>query len=496
MSRGERDWRRKGAVMLLTVVALLFLLPLVGLAIDASLAFVVKARLSSACDAATLAAARNLTVGLTLTEQAASAQARALAFFDANFPDGYFTTRNRTRAAAVAETGFRTRTVTVTASVDAPVYFMGMLGYQYMTVRAEGRASRRDINLILVLDRSSSMSASGSCEPMKTAARQFVTMFANDRDRLGLIAFGASSILAFPPAQNFRTASPNMDTLIGQISCFGNTNMAQALSQAYDQLVVINEPGALNIVVFFTDGLANGITAQFPIKTQADTRYGYGHSPYDSTGTQYSMAPSTCQDGGGRTYPNAAWAPAAKTGVLAQWSGFASTGTTAGLINPLQPLMSTTSEPGITDDAGCSFETDLQHVRRDIAYIPNQDVFGNTANCCYQATQTFTSGAYLGFMRPDKPSSVGVASANAVDSAAQRMRADTRLAPVIYTIGLGNPVTGEAPDEVLMRRMANDPTSPIYDNHKMDGLYVFAANSTQLSMAFYRIASEVLRIAR
>ena len=49
---------------------------------------------------------------------------------------------------------------------------------------------------------------------------------------------------------------------------------------------------------------------------------------------------------------------------------------------------------------------------------------------------------------------------------------------------------------MLMRRMSNDPTSPIYDNTKMDGLYVFAANSTQLSMAFYRIASEVLRIAR
>jgi Flp pilus assembly protein TadG len=480
-------------------LALLFLLPLVGLAIDASLAFVVKARLSSACDAASLAAARSLTVGLSLPEQEASARARALAFFDANFPNGYFTTRNRTRTAAVAETGFRTRTVTVTASVDAPVYFMGMFGYRYMTVRAEGRASRRDINLILVLDRSSSMQASGSCAPMKTAARQFITMFANGRDRLGLIVFGASSILAFPPAQNFRTASPSMDTLIGQISCFGNTNMAQALSEAYVRLGIVNEPGALNIIVFFTDGLANGITAQFPVKMLTDTRYGYGHSPYTSTGSTYSMAPSTCQDSALRTYPTAGWAPAAKTGVLAQWSGFASTGSTAGLINPTQPLMSTTTEPAIADRAGCTFgsgTTDLDHVRRDIAYIPNTDAFGNNARCCYQTPQTFTSGAYSGFMRPDRPSSVGIASANAVDSAAQRMRNDAQLTPVIYAIGLGNPATGEQPDEVLMRRMSNDPTSPIYDNTKMEGLYVFATNNTQLSMAFYRIASEVLRIAR
>lgn len=485
--------------MLLTVVALLFILPLVGLAIDASLAFVVKAKLSSACDAASLAAARNLTVGLTLAEQEASARVRALAFFDANFPAGFFTTRNRTRTAAVAETAFRTRTVTVTASVDAPVYFMGMLGYRYMTVRAEGRASRRDINLILVLDRSSSMQASGSCAPMKAAALQFITMFANGRDRLGLIVFGASSILAFPPAQNFRTASPSMDTLIGQITCFGNTGTAQALWQGYQQLVTVNEPGALNIVVFFTDGLANGINAQFPIKMQTDTRYGYGVSPYTSTGTTYSMAPSTCQDGAGRTYPTAGWAPAAKTGVLAQWSGFASTGSTAGLLNPTQPLMSTTTEPAITDRAGCTFgsgTTNLDRVRRDIAYIPNQDVFGNNARCCYQTAQTFTSGAYSGFMRPDRPSSVGIASANAVDSAAQRMRNDAQIAPVVYTIGLGNPATGEQPDEVLMRRMSNDRTSPIYDNTKLEGLYVFAASSAELSGAFYRIASEVLRIAR
>jgi hypothetical protein len=424
-----------------------------------------------------------------------------LAFFDANFPEGFFTSRNRTRTAAVAETGFRTRTVSVTASVDAPVYFMGMLGYRYMTVRAEGRASRRDINLILVLDRSSSMQASGSCEPMKAAARQFVTMFANGRDRLGLVVFGASSILAFPPAQNFMTASPSMDTLLSQISCFGNTNMAQALSEAYNQVGIINEPGALNIVVFFTDGLANGITAQFPVKMQTDTRYGDGDpaGPYPNAGSTYSMPPSTCMDGAGRQYPTAGWAPAPKTGVVAQWSGFASTGATAGIINPLQPTMGTTNEPSISDRNGCNFgsgTSNLNRVRRDAAYIPDQDVFGNNARCCYQTPQTHGSGPYSGFMRIDRPSSIGIASANAVDSAAQRMRNDTRLAPVIYTIGLGNPVTGEQPDEVLMRRMSNDRTSPIYDNTKMEGLYVFAANSAELSAAFYRIASEVLRIAR
>ncbi len=104
MIQANRDWRRKGAVMLLTTLALVFCFPWSAGHRRQPPSFVVKARLSSACDAAALAAARNLNVGLTIDEQAASATARALAFFDANFPDGFMSSE-----IAAASSGRRER---------------------------------------------------------------------------------------------------------------------------------------------------------------------------------------------------------------------------------------------------------------------------------------------------------------------------------------------------------------------------------------------------
>jgi Flp pilus assembly protein TadG len=492
MKRENRDWRRrKGAVLLLTTLALVFLIPLVGLAIDASLSFVVKARLSSACDAAALAAARNLSVGLTIDEQAASAQARALAFFDANFPEGYMSARNRSRSAEVAESGVRTRTVTVSGQVDAPVYFMGMFGYSYMTIKAEGKASRRDVNLILVLDRSGSMQTSGSCAPMKAAAQTFISMFANQRDRLGLVVFSTGSLLAFPPAMNFRTASPSMPSIVGNIVCEGWTTMAQALSEAYNEIVTINEPGALNVIVLFTDGNPTALTASYPVKRVVDTRFGYGDDGYSRTYQEYAMDPSTCKDSSGRTYTNPLWDPADKLGNIA-CSSTLQTGTTSGVfVRTLSSVSDGSSTDLISDRSGCRFGSNSSYMRRDVAYIPNVDYYGNaTTGSYFTNLATFTSGTYAGQLRPDKPNTVTQACTNATDSAAIRIRGNTVLDPVIYTIGLGDV------DPVLLRRIANDPDSPIFDDTKMQGMYAYAEDNTQLSAAFYRIASEVLRIAR
>lgn len=497
---------RRGIAIVITAISLVLITFMVGLAVDAAFLYLVKAKLSSSCDAAALAAARSLNVGLTLAAQESSARARATAFFQANFPAGTMNTKNLVLQITVAESGLRTRTVQVQASLDAPTYFMKMAGYNKVPVVASGTASRRDVNLILVLDRSSSMQNSGSCTPMKEAAKSFVANFAEGRDRLGMVVFGASWYLGFPPSKNFKTSSPTLEERIGQISCYGNTSSAMAISEAYNQIVQINEPGALNIILFFTDGLPNGVTASFPVKRLSDSRYGDGSSTYSRTGSLYTYPKSTCYDAAGRNNANAAWNPQDRVGVLSQWSGFAATGTTAGLIAPYAASINAGSEPSIdgpvssaTSRQGCNFgpgTSNLGWVRRDIAYIPQTDVYGNGTLCCYTTAETFASGPYVGQIRPDKPSSVGKASANATDNAAARIRRDTTYAPVFYVIGLGDPTGAEPPDEALLAKIANDPTSPGYNPAETTGLYVFAPNNTQLNQAFSRIASEILRLSR
>jgi hypothetical protein len=79
---------------------------------------------------------------------------------------------------------------------------------------------------------------------------------------------------------------------------------------------------------------------------------------------------------------------------------------------------------------------------------------------------------------------------NLSDNVAAMARNNPTLPVVTYTIGLGTLV-----DHDILRRMANDPTSPSYDSSRVSGLYVYAPTVDQINAAYARIASEVLRLA-
>ncbi len=320
----QKSVREKGIAVMMTAGLMFLIVPIAGLAVDGGIAYVLKTRLSSATDAAALAAARSLNVGLTLSEQEAEAKARALDFFDANFKDGSYGTKNLSVGADVAETEAKTRSVTVTAAFDAPQYFMRLLGFEKVRIGAMGRASRRDVNLILVLDKSGSMQTGYSagdpdspCEKMKEASKYFVNLFAEGRDRLGMITYGSTAFRAYVPTMNFKTASPKLVETIGTITCSGGTSTGMAMQKAWDEIPAIDEAGAMNVILVFTDGYANAVTADFPVRTRSDTRYGYtnssnGYKAYStstktfsgtatctSTNSTCTMEPSPCKDAQG-----------------------------------------------------------------------------------------------------------------------------------------------------------------------------------------------------
>jgi hypothetical protein len=79
-------------------------------------------------------------------------------------------------------------------------------------------------------------------------------------------------------------------------------------------------------------------------------------------------------------------------------------------------------------------------MRRDIAYVPATDLYGNltTGYQSFAGGDTYPSGnPYVGQIRVDTPTAVVTASLNAADNQATTIRNDANLVPVIYAIGLG-----------------------------------------------------------
>jgi Flp pilus assembly protein TadG len=481
---------RQGGVALVILSLLIFtvLIPIVGLAIDGGILFLVKQQMAAAADAATLAGGRSLSVGMDLASQTASATATMNAFFNANFPPGAWGTTNPTVTTSVVQATLSTRVATLDASVTAPTLFMRVIGFNTSRLAVHGQATRRDVNIILVLDRSGSMNNGGACATMVTQARTFVSQFTNGRDTLGLVTFNSGSNVDYTPNVNFKTASPSLDTILSQLQCGGGTNTAQALYSAWQQIKAVNLPGVLNLIVLFTDGQPNAISGDFngsnplsifELHTQTDTRY--DSQSYD---TLVSVPPTSCTAG------------TATYGVIedASSSDYALTGYTIGPVTGSSGSISNTTYPVITGTGSCNFSIDYTTMREDIAYIPSQDHWG-TSTSGYKGSDNYLSGPYQGKMRLDRPLGTTIAATNATDNIATTIRGDTTYNPVIYTIGLGGTVA-QAIDADLLERLANDPRASNYNPAKTAGRFVYASNATELGQAFQSIASQILRLSQ
>jgi Flp pilus assembly protein TadG len=485
--------REKGIAVAMTAAMLTFVIPAAGLAVDASMLYGIRARLSMAADAAAVAAARSLSNGETLASQESNAIDTAQRFFGANFPNGYLYSKNGAIAVSVAETALRTRTVTVEVSVDAPSYFLRYLGRDMTKLRALGRASRRDVNLMLVLDRSGSLASAGACGAMKSAAGSFVKKFANYRDRVGLVTYGGDSRIDFPiqvTPGNFLTGTGAIPDLISKVNCTGATNTAQAMWQGYEQLKIVNEPGALNAIILFTDGQPNTLTFDFSAADALRTpARGYtGPKPTSASTAQITAISQT--------------ACSSYTGKLGWVQFHSSTGRTHGLYRHLATALPASSSPKISGSSGCVYNMSggTSFVYGDMGFMPEFDIWGNAVrDDSYKPLQFITTAGSpdIGKIRINHAQTMENAGINAANHAAQRIRnnvtAPSDLNSVIYAIGLGG--VGAAEDEML-NRVANTKDSPIYDPTKQEGLYVYAPTATQLNEAFSRIAGEILRIAR
>lgn len=460
-----RRVKQHGIAVFLFALCLIAIVPVMGLAIDVAMLYMAQSKLSAGADAAVLAAARGLSRGSDSTAQQANAVTVATNYVAAAFPIGFLGSSGLTSATSITLQANQ-RTVTTTASVTVPLMFMRWVGPSTSIVRASATATRRDVNVIMVIDRSGSMSASNSCTPMKAAASAFVGQFAPSRDYVGLITFSTDVQINNAASQSFSTVTTNINSIV----CSGSTNTTQGLSMAYRELIRLNQPAALNVILLFTDGQPT-VT---PISSQ-----------FKPSGSCPGALRGTWQIGviGGYTNTNG--------GPIGFWDPNA-TG-----LDQFYP-----------NSTGCAFVSNIGNIATDVSTVAAADKYGNSTN-----VPSGTLGSYT--VVPASPAInwtnlIGVATNTSYEAARHIRKGDT-VTPVvttttggtadhldgvyIYTIGLG---TAAYPADLgFLKDVANDLTALNHQGSPQNsGLFVDAPTSADLNPAFQRVASEVLRLAQ
>jgi Flp pilus assembly protein TadG len=527
----RRRSRQSGISLMFAGLSLTFIVPAVGLMIDVGVLYSVEARFQSAVDGAALAAARALTLGQTTAAQATAAQNNAVNWFYANFPSGSWGTTGTNMSQATVSVfddpnNAHVRNVTVNASTSVPTFFMSWFGSTTTPLSATGNASRRDVVVMMVLDRSGSMQNAGACASMVSAAKLFTGQFAEGRDQIGLVSFSDNVYIHSAPTTTFQSVlgysndSGSGTGALDTIACAGGTSTAQAISVAYNELYQVNEPGALNVIMFETDGLPNTLTLNF----------------WDSVNTKTGLtSTSKCTDKNGKKLSQGGFASAS---VLPNWTSGETLGTgsyfpniPAGMVGgiysddpnsgnqfyiTMQYWTTSTSNKFNSSSMltsatapGCSFDNGVWYnpPPTDIAWFPTTDVWGNELSPGYLPV-TLSSGKVVS----NDWQSFHNASLNAADNAAYRARSNATLPAYFFVIGLGGTDTNP-PNYVLMQRIANDPNGdnynspPLYSacsgetncttySNQPQGTFIFSSSPSSLAQAFLSISSEVLRLSK
>jgi Flp pilus assembly protein TadG len=160
---------RRGSVAAIFALAFVPLLLAAGAAVDASRAYLVRARLTAALDAAGLAVGSS-----TGTET--ELQAVAERFFRKNYPDaalGDFVSLSTT---------IDSKVVRLTAERKLDTMFMHLIGYDSIPVRSSVEITRevKGLEVALALDNTGSMSQNGKIQALRASATDLVNILFGD----------------------------------------------------------------------------------------------------------------------------------------------------------------------------------------------------------------------------------------------------------------------------------------------------------------------------
>lgn len=168
----------EGAILVKTIFMLIPLIGMLGIGVDMSRAYLYRAQLSGALDAAALAGGKAF--------HSATRDDEIRAFFNSNFSSDYM--GGTLESFVITETDAVQKTLTVTASGSIPTTFMSLFGFESIPIDidAETTSKTTGLQLVMVLDSTGSMrSSAGSTsrmEALKDASTTLVdSLFGNEQ---------------------------------------------------------------------------------------------------------------------------------------------------------------------------------------------------------------------------------------------------------------------------------------------------------------------------
>ena len=153
--------------------------------------------------------------------------------------------------------------VTVTATEILPTTFMRLGNFTQVQVTSSGEATRRMVDLSLVLDVSGSIGSKWGA--VRDASRSFINSFDADQRSNGLDDFsnGADVLDQMPSSRGFAKTTVMND--VPSVLPGGSTLMVEGLYRGWDELrsVSTGQQSGLRIIVLFTDGASNGVPGNY-----------------------------------------------------------------------------------------------------------------------------------------------------------------------------------------------------------------------------------------
>lgn len=298
---------------------------------------------------------------------------------------------------------------------------------------------------------------------------------------------------------------------------------------AWNEIYKTRLPGALNAIILFTDGQPTAGTFNYAVPASMDPTGTAQSALRTSSGCKDSRAKATSNGGdivanppnwlvnqanSGSTLSlgsGSFWSPLSGPvgglygdgiSLFGMWPFYSAPGSN---VTSLENVVLSSS-----DAPGCAFPTNnnsLGNPTTDLAFMPPQDIFGNSTSG--YRTGLATSSIQNSYrITVTKPNAYNV-NFNLADNAANFARSphsysDGTAMPgtLIFTIGLGG---NGGVDYTLLQRIANDPNAdshgaypayPAYDTTQPIGTFVYSSDTSQLQAAFTRLASMILRISR